>query len=272
MAQPGPRVRVARVRERARRLADDVDAPVGVRPSRPAGRSTAAAARLPVARGRPARTSSSVTSGGRSSTGSHRGTGRLRGWRHAARSGLHRAAARRPASPPTSPTTGWPRRSARRRTARSGATRPSPRCGVRRRAGRSTRWSGCSCCRPPVGREDADRALPGLVDRLCNAGLLEQSVSEVAARMDCRPYATERPRPLGRLRPDAGPRRRAGRRRPRPRARHLERVDEPGPADDARAGRLARSTSAPAAASRPSTWPATPAASWRPTSTAARSG
>ncbi len=40
-----------------------------------------------------------------------------------------------------------------------------------------------------VSREDADRALPGLVDRLCNAGLLEQSVSEVAARMDCRPYA-----------------------------------------------------------------------------------
>ena len=35
----------------------------------------------------------------------------------------------------------------------------------------------------PVARDDADRALPGLVDRLCNAGLLEQSVSEVAARM-----------------------------------------------------------------------------------------
>ena len=42
----------------------------------------------------------------------------------------------------------------------------------------------------PVARDEADRALPGLVDRLCNAGLLEQSVSEVAARMDCRPYAT----------------------------------------------------------------------------------
>jgi hypothetical protein len=41
-----------------------------------------------------------------------------------------------------------------------------------------------------VGRDAADRALPGLVDELCNAGLLEQSVSEVAARMDCRPYAT----------------------------------------------------------------------------------
>ena len=43
----------------------------------------------------------------------------------------------------------------------------------------------------PVARDAADRALPGLVDRLCNAGLLEQSVSEVAARTDCRPYATE---------------------------------------------------------------------------------
>lgn len=41
-----------------------------------------------------------------------------------------------------------------------------------------------------VGRDAADRALPGLVDELCNAGLLEQSVSEVAARTDCRPYAT----------------------------------------------------------------------------------
>ena len=41
----------------------------------------------------------------------------------------------------------------------------------------------------PVARDAADGALPGLVDRLCNAGLLEQSVSEVAARTDCRPYA-----------------------------------------------------------------------------------
>ena len=43
----------------------------------------------------------------------------------------------------------------------------------------------------PVARDDADRALPGLVDRLCNAGLLEQSISEVAARTDCRPYAAD---------------------------------------------------------------------------------
>ena len=43
----------------------------------------------------------------------------------------------------------------------------------------------------PVSRTVADEALPGLVDRLCNAGLLEQSVGEVAARLDCRPYATE---------------------------------------------------------------------------------
>ena len=42
-----------------------------------------------------------------------------------------------------------------------------------------------------VAGDAADRALPGLVDRLCNAVLLEQSVGEVAARMYCRPYATE---------------------------------------------------------------------------------
>ncbi|WP_210649827.1 class I SAM-dependent methyltransferase [Nocardioides sp. SYSU D00065] len=40
-----------------------------------------------------------------------------------------------------------------------------------------------------VPRAQADRALPGLVDRLCTAGLLQQSVGEVAARTDCRPYA-----------------------------------------------------------------------------------
>lgn len=43
----------------------------------------------------------------------------------------------------------------------------------------------------PVSRDSADAALPGLVDRLCNVGLLEQSVSEVAARTDCRPYAAD---------------------------------------------------------------------------------
>lgn len=43
----------------------------------------------------------------------------------------------------------------------------------------------------PVSREAADRALPGLVDRLAAQGLLEQSVSEVAARLDVRPYATD---------------------------------------------------------------------------------
>lgn len=42
-----------------------------------------------------------------------------------------------------------------------------------------------------VARAEADRALPGLVDQLCNAGLLEQSVSEVVARTDCRPYAVD---------------------------------------------------------------------------------
>ncbi|QYJ03123.1 class I SAM-dependent methyltransferase [Nocardioides panacisoli] len=42
----------------------------------------------------------------------------------------------------------------------------------------------------PVSAEAAERALPDLVDRLAAAGLLERSVSEVAARMDVRPYGT----------------------------------------------------------------------------------
>ena len=41
----------------------------------------------------------------------------------------------------------------------------------------------------PVSVDSAEAALPGLVDPMCNAGLLEQSVSEVAARLDVRPYA-----------------------------------------------------------------------------------
>lgn len=38
---------------------------------------------------------------------------------------------------------------------------------------------------------EAERALPGLVDRLANAGALVQSVGEVAARLDVRPYGSE---------------------------------------------------------------------------------
>ena len=43
----------------------------------------------------------------------------------------------------------------------------------------------------PVSRTDADRALPGLVEPLAADGMLEHSASEVAARLDCRPYATD---------------------------------------------------------------------------------
>ncbi|WP_122816151.1 DUF7059 domain-containing protein [Nocardioides pantholopis] len=49
----------------------------------------------------------------------------------------------------------------------------------------------------PVPLAAAESALPGLVDRLAVEGLVEQSVSEVAARLDVRPYATDDPaRPL----------------------------------------------------------------------------
>lgn len=43
----------------------------------------------------------------------------------------------------------------------------------------------------PVGVAAAEAALPGLVDRLGVAGVLEQSVAEVRARLDCRPYAAD---------------------------------------------------------------------------------
>lgn len=43
----------------------------------------------------------------------------------------------------------------------------------------------------PVGLDAAHRALPGLVDRLAVEGILDQTVGEVAARLDVRPYATD---------------------------------------------------------------------------------
>ncbi|WP_030483294.1 DUF7059 domain-containing protein [Nocardioides aequoreus] len=43
----------------------------------------------------------------------------------------------------------------------------------------------------PVATAAAEAALPGLVDRLGVAGVLAQSVAEVRARLDCRPYAAD---------------------------------------------------------------------------------
>lgn len=43
----------------------------------------------------------------------------------------------------------------------------------------------------PVELDAAQRALPGLVDRLAVEGILDQTVGEVAARLDVRPYATD---------------------------------------------------------------------------------
>jgi hypothetical protein len=43
----------------------------------------------------------------------------------------------------------------------------------------------------PVSREAADRALPGLVEPLVAAGLLDVSAGEARARVDVRPYADE---------------------------------------------------------------------------------
>ena len=44
----------------------------------------------------------------------------------------------------------------------------------------------------PVPVADVEAALPGLLDRLCVAGMLERSVGEVRARIDLRPYADDR--------------------------------------------------------------------------------
>ncbi len=43
----------------------------------------------------------------------------------------------------------------------------------------------------PVPASAVERALPGLLDPLCTAGLLERSVAEVRARVDVRPYAAD---------------------------------------------------------------------------------
>ena len=43
----------------------------------------------------------------------------------------------------------------------------------------------------PVPVTRVEQALPGLLDPLCNAGLLERSVGEVRARVDVRPYAAD---------------------------------------------------------------------------------
>ncbi|MGZ8735886.1 MAG: DUF7059 domain-containing protein [Nocardioides sp.] len=42
-----------------------------------------------------------------------------------------------------------------------------------------------------VGVAEAERALPGLVDPLCVAGVLERTLGEVRSRIDLRPYADE---------------------------------------------------------------------------------
>ncbi|MGN6252369.1 MAG: DUF7059 domain-containing protein [Marmoricola sp.] len=46
-----------------------------------------------------------------------------------------------------------------------------------------------------VPAASVEQALPGLLDPLCAAGVLERSVGEVAARVDVRPYAVDTPAP-----------------------------------------------------------------------------
>ena len=116
---------------------------------------------------------------------------------------------------------------------------------------------------PGAGRRRrVEAALPGLLDPLCTAGLLERSVGEVRARVDVRPYAADdldlwvasdltpgldgrraacrrRPRPRHlRGRHVAGPAHHPGTGGPSPRPRH--RVRRPGPAPRCARGRRGR--------------------------------
>ena len=108
----------------------------------------------------------------------------------------------------------------------------------------------------PVAGTDAERALPGLVDALATAGSARPSAGEVRARLDCRPYADDAQAwwVVSDLTPglDGQP--------IRVDADHVLGVSPASTslAQLASARSPARSTSAPAAASSPSTCPATP--------------
>ena len=116
----------------------------------------------------------------------------------------------------------------------------------------------------------AESALPGLVDPLCNAGLLERSVGSVRARVDVRPYADDEHDwwVVSDLTPglDGSPNRVGT----GPRPRDQLGVVVAGAADRARPRSAARSTWAPGAASSRSTSPSTSGGSSPPTSTAGR--
>ena len=105
------------------------------------------------------------------------------------------------------------------------------------RVSRWRRWSALFLLQRPVPLDAAERALPDLVDRMAAEGIVERSVGEVAARLDCRPYAADDTEfwVVSDLTP--GPRRRAAAGRARPRARYQRGLDLARAADDPRAGR-----------------------------------
>ena len=246
----------------------------GERPSRRAGARRRPPA-APSARGPGARISSSVTSGGRSSTASswHGPSARLGPCRTTSTS-PRRCATRCVAADFTYDRVAEAIGDDAHRALGRNETLPALRRTTS--GGPLDTLVRLFLLQTPVARDDADRALPGLVDRLCNAGLLEQSVSEVAARTGLPPLRRVRGRPdrdlwvVSDLTPGldgapvaVGPDHVLG---------ISQRVDEPGPADDARAGRLgARPRHRLRRAGAPPRR-ATPTASSPPTSTAARSG
>ena len=172
---------------------------------------------------------------------------------------------------PASGTTGWRRCSARRRTPPCRATRPSRACGPPPAARRWRPWSGCGRCRPRCRRDDADRALPGLVEPLVAAGLLER-VRRRGPGPGRRPALRRRRAATGGWSATSRPGWTA--RRSRSSADHVlgicVRLDVPGPADRAASRSARRWTSAPAAACRRCTSPSTPTTSSPPTSTSGR--
>ena len=89
-------------------------------------------------------------------------------------------------------TTRWPTCSARPPTRRSPATRPRPASAPRRGGSPLETLTRLWLLQAPVPAPAAEAALPGLVDRLCAAGILERSVGEVAARRR-RPSLRHRP-------------------------------------------------------------------------------
>ena len=66
-----------------------------------------------------------------------------------------------------------------------------------RRARRSTTLVRLFLLQTPVARDEAERALPGLVDRLATPGCSSRASARSRPRLDVRPYAADGPSTSG---------------------------------------------------------------------------